>query len=120
MNESGVLGKFLPDFGRIVAMMQFDMYHSYTVDEHTIKAIGVLNQIESNKLADTAPLATSVMPEIESRRALFVAMFLHDIAKGRGGDHSILGAELAQTLCPSLGLTRERQRLSAGLSNIIC
>jgi [protein-PII] uridylyltransferase len=107
MNESGVLGKFLPDFGRIVAMMQFDMYHSYTVDEHTIKTIGVLHQIESNELAKTAPVATHVMPEIESRRALFVAMFLHDMAKGRGGDHSILGAELALTLCPGLGLTRE-------------
>lgn len=107
MNESGVLGKFLPDFGRIVAMMQFDMYHSYTVDEHTIKTIGVLHQIESNELAKTAPVATHVMPEIESRRALFVAMFLHDMAKGRGGDHSILGAELALTLCRGLGLTRE-------------
>jgi len=107
MNESGVLGKFLPDFGRIVAMMQFDMYHSYTVDEHTIKTIGVLHQIESGELSETAPVATHAMPEIESRRALFVAMLLHDIAKGRGGDHSVLGADLAMTLCPRLGLSRE-------------
>lgn len=107
MNESGVLGKFLPDFGRIVAMMQFDMYHSYTVDEHTIQTIGVLHQIESGELSETAPVATQVMPEIESRRALFVSMLLHDIAKGQGGDHSLLGAELALTICPSLGLSRE-------------
>jgi len=107
MNESGVLGRFLPDFGKIVAMMQFDMYHSYTVDEHTIKVIGVLHQIESGGLAKTAPVATSVMPEVESRRALFVAALLHDIAKGRDGDHSELGAEVALDLCPRLGLTPE-------------
>jgi len=107
MNESGVLGRFLPDFGKIVAMMQFDMYHSYTVDEHTIQVIGILHQIESGGLAKTAPVATSVMPEIESRRALFVAALLHDIAKGRDGDHSELGAELALDICPRLGLTPE-------------
>ena len=107
MNESGVIGKFLPDFGRIVAMMQFDMYHSYTVDEHTIQAVGILHDIETGGLAETAPVATEVMPEIESRRALYVAMLLHDIAKGRGGDHSILGAEVALTVCPRLGLDQE-------------
>jgi [protein-PII] uridylyltransferase len=107
MNESGVLGRYMPDFGRIVAMMQFDMYHSYTVDEHTIQVIGILHDIESGKLAETAPVATEVMPEIESRRALFVAALLHDMAKGRGGDHSILGAELALELCPRLGLSPE-------------
>ena len=107
MNESGVLGRFLPDFGKIIAMMQFDMYHSYTVDEHTIQVIGILHQIESGGLAETAPVATAVMPEIESRRALFVAGLLHDIAKGRDGDHSELGAELALEICPRLGLTSE-------------
>ena len=107
MNESGVLGRYLPDFGRIVAMMQFDMYHSFTVDEHTIQVIGILHDIETGQLAETAPVASAVMPEIESRRTLFVAALLHDIAKGRGGDHSILGAELAQELCPRLGLSPE-------------
>ncbi|MEX0504373.1 [protein-PII] uridylyltransferase [Alphaproteobacteria bacterium LSUCC0719] len=107
MNESGVLGRFLPDFGKIIAMMQFDMYHSYTVDEHTIQVIGILHQIESGALAETAPVATAVMPEIESRRALFVAGLLHDIAKGRDGDHSELGADLALDICPRLGLTPE-------------
>ena len=107
MNESGVFGKFLPDFGRIVAMMQFDMYHSYTVDEHTLKAIGILHGIETGALLETAPVATEAMPEVESRRALFVAMLLHDIAKGRGGDHSELGAKVALAVCPRLGLTPE-------------
>ena len=107
MNECGVFGKFLPDFGRIVAMMQFDMYHSYTVDEHTIKAIGILHEIEAGELHKTAPVTTKLMPKIESRQALFVATLLHDIAKGRGGDHSILGAEVALAVCPRLGLTPE-------------
>ena len=107
MNESGVIGKFLPDFGRIVAMMQFDMYHSYTVDEHTIQAMGILHAIETGALMELAPVATEAMPEIVSRRALYVAMLLHDIAKGRGGDHSILGAEVAHNVCPRLGLTNE-------------
>ena len=107
MNESGVFGRFLPDFGWIVAMMQFDMYHSYTVDEHTLKAIGILHDIESGVLSETVPVATEVMPEIGSRRALYVATLLHDIAKGRGGDHSKLGAEVALAVCPRLGLTSE-------------
>jgi len=107
MNESGVFGRFLPDFDRIVAMMQFDMYHSYTVDEHTLKAIGILHGIETGALRQAAPVATEIMPEIGSRRALYVAMLLHDIAKGRGGDHSVLGAEVALAVCPRMGLSHE-------------
>ena len=104
MNEVGILGKFLPDFGRIVAMMQFNMYHSYTVDEHTIYALGVLHQIEAGALVDIAPVASGAMGKISERTALYVAVLLHDIAKGRGGDHSTLGAEVARRLCPRLGL----------------
>ncbi len=107
MNESQWLGKFLPDFGRIVGMMQFDMYHSYTVDEHTIKAVGFIHGLEQGELKQDAPLASSLIGSIESRRALHVAMLLHDIAKGRGGDHSILGAEVASILCPIIGLSEE-------------
>ena len=105
MNEAGVMGRFIPDFGRVVAQMQFDMYHHYTVDEHTIRAIGLLARIEGGKLREDHPLASVVTGQIVSRRALYVAVLLHDIAKGRGGDHSILGAEVAQRLCPRLGLT---------------
>ena len=104
MNEAGVFGRFIPDFGRIVARMQFDMYHHYTVDEHSIRAIGLLSRIERGELRDDNPLATGLMKRIASRRALFVAVLLHDIAKGRGGDHSLLGAEVARSLCPRLGL----------------
>ncbi|MGE4409581.1 MAG: [protein-PII] uridylyltransferase [Sphingomonadales bacterium] len=105
MNESGVFGRFIPDFGRVVAQMQFDMYHHYTVDEHTIRAIGLLSRIEQGELGQDHPLSSDLMGKLLSRRVLFVAVLMHDIAKGRGGDHSILGAEVAQKLCPRLGLS---------------
>ncbi len=105
MNEAGVFGRFVPDFGRVVAQMQFDMYHHYTVDEHTIRAIGLLSRIERGELAEDHPLATGIIGQIVSRRALYVAVLLHDIAKGRGGDHSVLGAEVAERLCPRFGMT---------------
>ena len=95
MNEAGVFGRFVPDFGRVVAQMQFDMYHHYTVDEHSIRAIGLVSQIEHRQLEGDHPVATQILPQIVSRRVLYVAVLLHDIAKGRGGDHSILGAEVA-------------------------
>lgn len=107
MNETGVLGHFIPAFGHVVAHMQYDMYHVYTVDEHTIRAIGILHRIESGALAGELPVACQVVHTIPSRRVLYVALFLHDLAKGRGGDHSVLGAELALELGPRLGLTAE-------------
>jgi [protein-PII] uridylyltransferase len=105
MNEAGVFGRFVPDFGRVVAQMQYDMYHHYTVDEHTIRAIGLLARIEKGELKADHPLSTAVIKQIVSRRVLYVAVLLHDIAKGRGGDHSELGADIAMKLCPRLGLT---------------
>jgi [protein-PII] uridylyltransferase len=105
MNEAGVFGRFVPDFGRVVAQMQFDMYHHYTVDEHTIRAIGLLARIERGDLKVDHPIGTAIIHDIVSRRVLYVAVLLHDIAKGRGGDHSILGAAVAKKLCPRLGLT---------------
>jgi len=105
MNEAGVFGRFIPDFGRVVAQMQYDMYHHYTVDEHSIRAIGLLSRIEKGELHDDHPLSVAIMNQIVLRRVLYVAVLLHDIAKGRGGDHSILGAEVARKLCPRLGLT---------------
>ena len=105
MNEAGVFGQFVPDFGRVVAQMQFDMYHHFTVDEHTIRAVGLLNRIEKGDLKEDHPLSTSILDQIASRRALYVSVLLHDIAKGRGGDHSVIGAEIALKLCPRFGLT---------------
>ena len=107
MSEAQVLGKFVPDFGRVVAQMQFDMYHIYTVDEHTLVCLGVLHAIERGDLAEIAPIATDVVHKVLSRRVLYVALFLHDIAKGRGGDHSVLGERVARRVCPRLGMTDE-------------
>ncbi len=104
MNEAGVFGRFLPDFGRVVAQMQYDMYHHYTVDEHTIRAVGLVAKIEAGELEQDHPLSTGVIQEILSRNVLYVAVLLHDIAKGRGGDHSVIGAEVAERVCPRLGL----------------
>jgi [protein-PII] uridylyltransferase len=105
MNEASVFGRFVPDFGRVVAQMQFDMYHHYTVDEHSIRAIGLLSAIERGKLKADHPIATAIVRQLNSRRVLYVAVLLHDIAKGRRGDHSVLGAEVAERLCPRLGMT---------------
>ncbi|RNJ61472.1 MAG: [protein-PII] uridylyltransferase [Porphyrobacter sp. IPPAS B-1204] len=115
MNEAGVFGRFVPDFGRVNAQMQFDMYHHYTVDEHTIRAIGLLSQIERGLLTADHPRATREFPKLASRRALYVAVLLHDIAKGRGGDHSVLGADVAHRLCPRFGLDEKETDLVAWL-----
>jgi [protein-PII] uridylyltransferase len=105
MNEAGVLGRFIPEFGRVVAMMQFNMYHHYTVDEHLIRTVGTLTEIERGGSVDELPLSTELIKTIQNRRVLFVAAFLHDIGKGRVEDHSIVGARIAEKLCPRLGLT---------------
>lgn len=106
MNEVGVLGRFVPDFGRVVSMMQFNMYHHYTVDEHLLRCIGVLAEIEGGQNPEYG-LANELMRTIqpEHRDLLYVALFLHDIAKGRIEDHSIAGARIARQLGPRLGLS---------------
>ncbi len=104
MNEAGVLGRFVPEFGKVVSMMQFNMYHHYTVDEHLIRTVGVLSDIEHGEAAEPHPLSTAIIKGIQYRRALYVAAFLHDIAKGRDEDHSLVGTRIARTLCPRLGL----------------
>ena len=105
LNEAGVLARFIPDFGKIVAMMQFNMYHHYTVDEHLIRSVGILSQIERGRLKEDHPVASDIIHSLVSRRVLYVAVLLHDIAKGRDEDHSIAGERIALELCPRLGLT---------------
>jgi [protein-PII] uridylyltransferase len=107
LNETGFLGRFLPDWARVVGQMQFDTYHVFTVDEHTIEAVRILNSLERGDLKEIAPVASGLMDHLQSRRALYLAMLLHDIAKGRGGDHSELGAEIALDVGPILGLSAE-------------
>jgi len=106
MNEAGVLGKFIPAFGKIVSMMQFNMYHHYTVDEHLLRCIGVLAEIERGGNPETL-LANELIHKIlpEHRKVLYLTMFLHDIAKGRPEDHSVAGSRLAKRLCPRLGFS---------------
>jgi len=115
MNEARVFGRFVPDFGRVNAQMQFDMYHHYTVDEHTIRAIGLVSQIERGLLEADHPRATKQIHKLSSRRAIYVAVLLHDIAKGRNGDHSVLGAGVARRLCPRFGLDQGETELVAWL-----
>jgi [protein-PII] uridylyltransferase len=115
MSECGVFGRFIPDFARVVAQMQYDMYHVYTTDEHTIRAIGILHRIEQGKLKVELPISSEIIHKIESRRALYTSVLLHDIAKGRGGDHSDLGAKVALELCPRLGLSPEETETVAWL-----
>ncbi len=105
MTEAGVLGRFLPEWGRVVSMMQFNMYHHFTVNEHLVRTIGYLDAIERGELAAEHPLASKIIKTIDNRRALYVAALLHDVAKGRDEDHSAAGARIARELCPRLGLT---------------
>jgi [protein-PII] uridylyltransferase len=105
LNEAGVFGRFVPDFGRVVAQTQHDMYHTYTVDEHTIRAIGILASIENGSLKEDHPLSAEIVHKILSRPVLYLSVLLHDIAKGRGGDHSVLGADVALQVGPRLGLS---------------
>jgi [protein-PII] uridylyltransferase len=105
MNEAGVLGRFVPEFGRVVSMMQFNMYHHFTVDEHLIRTVGMLSDIEHGDAAESHPLSTSIFKTVQNRRALYVAAFLHDIAKGRDEDHSLVGMRIARSLCPRFGMS---------------
>ena len=105
MNELGMLGKFIPEFQPIVALMQYNMYHSYTVDEHIIQCIAQLAMIEKGDLVEDLPIASRILKEGKvNRKVLYVALLLHDIGKGRDEDHSIIGARIARTVAPRLGL----------------
>jgi len=115
MNETGFLGKFVPAWSKVVAMMQFNMYHHYTVDEHLIRSVGALWGIESGKLAEEHPLSSELLPDVKDRRILYVALFLHDIAKGRKEDHSIAGAKVAKQLCPRFGFNAQETKLISWL-----
>lgn len=113
MNEAGVLGRFVPEFGGIVAQTQFNMYHSYTVDEHTLRAVEMIADIEHGR-ADEHKLATSVFSKLEGRRALYLAMLLHDTGKGLG-DQQIEGMKTARRACRRLGLGKAETELVAWL-----
>jgi [protein-PII] uridylyltransferase len=116
MNETGVLGHFIRAFGKIVSMMQFNMYHHYTVDEHLLRCVGILQDIERGG-NDEFVVASDLMRKIqpEHRAVLYISVLLHDIAKGRPEDHSIGGAKVARRLCPRLGFSPAHTELVAWL-----
>jgi [protein-PII] uridylyltransferase len=116
MNETGVLGHFIRAFGKIVSMMQFNMYHHYTVDEHLLRCVGFLQEIERGG-SDEFIVASDLMRKIqpEHRAVIYIAVLLHDIAKGRPEDHSIAGAKVARRLCPRLGFSTVHTELVAWL-----
>ena len=106
MNEVGVLGRFIKDFGYIVCTTQFNMYHHYTIDEHLLKSVGILSEIENGDAAEEHPILSKLFSHIRYRRALYVAVFLHDVGKGQEEDHSIVGARIAEELCPRFGMSK--------------
>lgn len=115
MSEAGVLGKFIPDFGRVIGQTQFNMYHVYTVDEHTLVALGILDTIEKGTVNAELPLATDIVHRIKMRRVLHLALFCHDIAKGKGGDHSELGEKIAEKLAARFGFSQDEIETTAWL-----
>ena len=112
LNEAGVLGRFLPEFGGIVAQTQFNMYHHYTVDEHTIRAMEYISNMDKGE--DGFGLAKQLYGKIENRRALYLAMLLHDTGKGLG-DQQIEGMKTARRACRRLGLDKAETELVAWL-----
>ena len=115
MNEAGVLRRFIPEFGRVVGMMQFNMYHHYTVDEHLLLSVGNLSEIDAGRMREEHPLANEIMPTVAARRALYVAVFLHDVAKGREeGPFDRRGGAGAVPLPPASASPRPRRRWSPG------
>ncbi len=116
MNEAGILGAFVRAFGRVVAMMQFNMYHHYTVDEHLIRCMGVISEIEAGTNEEYG-LANELVKKLQPRQRdiLRITLFLHDIAKGRVEDHSIAGARVARRFCPRLGLNNAETETVAWL-----
>ena len=116
MHETGVLGRLIPDFGRITGHCQFDRYHHYTVDAHTIRAIDILRDFRLGEgQFITMPLASKLMPALQRPELLYIALLYHDIAKGRGGDHSEIGENLARRFCRRLGLSHDDVELVAWL-----
>ncbi|MGB1361118.1 MAG: [protein-PII] uridylyltransferase [Alphaproteobacteria bacterium] len=103
MNEVGLLGQLIPEWKVIFCQMQYNMYHSYTTDEHTIRAVELLSKIDNKEMKDEHQLSTKLMQNITDKSIIYMAVLLHDIAKGLGGDHSILGEDIAEKICKRWG-----------------
>jgi len=115
MNLYGVLGLYIPAFGRIVGRMQYDLFHAYTVDEHTLFVVNNLRRFALQRFDDEFPHCSEVMQSLEKPEIAYLSGLFHDIAKGRGGDHSELGAVDAETFCLEHGLSESEARTVAWL-----
>ncbi|MDP7041804.1 MAG: [protein-PII] uridylyltransferase, partial [Gammaproteobacteria bacterium] len=115
MNIYGVLGQYIPSFGRIVGRMQYDLFHAYTVDAHTLFVVSNLRRFALDRFDHEYPRCSEIMRGIASPEILYLAGLFHDIAKGRGGDHSTLGAVTAEAFCLEHGMSRYDSRLVAWL-----
>jgi [protein-PII] uridylyltransferase len=115
MNTYGVLGLYIPAFGRIVGRMQYDLFHAYTVDEHTLFVVENLRRLSLSRFDHEFPHGSSVMQQLDKPEAAYLAGLFHDIAKGRGGDHSELGSVDAEAFCLEHGMSRYDARLVAWL-----
>ncbi len=115
LSEVGVLGRLIPEFGRVIGLMQFNLYHHYTVDEHTILAIETYRRIASGALRDEHPVETDIAQGLPNHRVMTIALLLHDIGKGLPEDHSIVGERIARRLCPELGLAADETETVAWL-----
>jgi [protein-PII] uridylyltransferase len=115
MNLYGVLGRYIPAFGRVVGRMQYDLFHAYTVDAHTLFVVSNLRRLAMPKFNDEFPALSQIMQSLPRQEIAYLAALFHDIAKGRGGDHSELGAVDAEAFCLEQGLGRYEARLVAWL-----
>lgn len=115
LNEIGALGRFVPEFGRVVALMQHNLYHAYTVDEHTVRVIGQLDAIAHGSLVQELPVSTEAMQHIGSRPALYLAAFFHDIGKGRKGSHATVGEQVAMRTLTRWGVPDDTVEMVAWL-----
>ena len=115
MNRYGVLGLYVPAFGRIVGRMQYDLFHAYTVDEHTLFVVSNLRRFALSRFDDEYPLCSRIMQSLDKPEIAYLSGLFHDIAKGRGGDHSELGAVDAEAFCLEHGLSQYDARTVAWL-----
>lgn len=111
MTRYGILGRYLPEFGRITGQMQHDLFHIYTVDAHTLLVIKIIHEFSSAESEEQFPVACSIYRKLRKPELLIVAGLYHDIGKGRGGDHSVLGAKDAEIFCQQHELSRRDSKL---------
>ncbi|MCX2524318.1 [protein-PII] uridylyltransferase [Larsenimonas rhizosphaerae] len=113
MARYGILGKYLPEFGHAVGLMQHDLFHIYTVDAHTLRLLEGIQRFRESRRDEQFPLAAALMHQLPRHDILWIAGLFHDVAKGRGGDHSLLGAEDARNFCARHGISaRDTQLIS--------